>query len=627
MTGPITLPGDPVNPLQASSKNYVDTQISAVSSSVLATVAAQYLKLSGGTLTGFLTLHASPTSPNHAATKAYVDANSGGGGAGTEHVVDPAQPVAPVDGLLWTNPTENWPGEFLPLAGGTMEGPLVLADDPTNPMEAATKQYVDAMPGVPGPQGPPGPQGDPGTPGATGTPGTPGATGAKGDTGATGSQGPQGTPGTPGSPGAPGEQGPVGATGSQGPPGTTGAQGVKGDKGDTGNTGAQGAPGAQGPQGIQGIPGVAEAWHSGASAPAGVLGAVGDWYLNTTTGDVSEKTGASTWTVQANIRGPQGIQGIQGIQGATGNTGAPGTPGAQGPQGVKGDTGNTGATGSQGPPGTTGAQGPQGVPGPEGIQGQPGDPGQDGAEGPMGPQGDPGPEGPQGPEGPPGESGVGLYLPLAGGTMAGPIILSAEPTGYGMEAVPQSWVWDNFVQLAGSTMTGFLTLHADPTNPFHAATKGYVDTHGGGGGEGSPHVVDVTQPASPVDGLLWTNPDEDAAAAGAAHVVDPVEPVAPVDGLIWTDPSTGITKIWDEDNAEWITVGAGETSLGAGYVPGDPVYYGTVGVHAFTKGDFPGAVAFRIQVKVPAVVVLGRGHDCFLSFRWGGGGGGGYAES
>jgi phage-related tail fiber protein len=34
-------------------------------------------------------------------------------------------------------------GDYLPIAGGTMEGVLVLDDDPENDMEAATKQYVD----------------------------------------------------------------------------------------------------------------------------------------------------------------------------------------------------------------------------------------------------------------------------------------------------------------------------------------------------------------------------------------------------------------------------------------------------------------------------------------------------
>ncbi len=36
-------------------------------------------------------------------------------------------------------------GVYLPLAGGTMEGTLVLDANPVSPMEAATKVYVDTI--------------------------------------------------------------------------------------------------------------------------------------------------------------------------------------------------------------------------------------------------------------------------------------------------------------------------------------------------------------------------------------------------------------------------------------------------------------------------------------------------
>ena len=58
--------------------------------------------------------------------------------------------------------------------------------------------------------------------------------------------------------------------------------------------------------------GQAEAWFSGAGAPSGATGLVGDWYLNLTNGDVWEKTGASTWTLRGNIKGPQGDPGPAG---------------------------------------------------------------------------------------------------------------------------------------------------------------------------------------------------------------------------------------------------------------------------------------------------------------------------
>jgi hypothetical protein len=94
-------------------------------------------------------------------------------------------------------------------------------------------------------------------------------------------------------------------------------------KGPTGSQGPQGVQGPQGPQGNIGATGQAEAWYSGAAVPAAGLGAVGDWYLNTTTGDVSEKTATSTWTIRGNIKGPTGSQGPMGPTGPTGPQGTP----------------------------------------------------------------------------------------------------------------------------------------------------------------------------------------------------------------------------------------------------------------------------------------------------------------
>jgi hypothetical protein len=118
----------------------------------------------------------------------------------------------------------------------------------------------------------------------------------------------------------------------------TGPQGVKGN---TGATGAQGPTGATGPQGPTGATGTAGSkLHNITSTPSTSLGVTGDFALNTSNGDVYEKTGASAWTLRGNFRGPQGIQGTTGATGATGA------------QGVKGDTGSAGATGATGTPGS-----------------------------------------------------------------------------------------------------------------------------------------------------------------------------------------------------------------------------------------------------------------------------------
>ncbi len=57
-------------------------------------------------------------------------------------------------------------------------------------------------------------------------------------------------------------------------------------------------------------------WYEGTGAPAGGLGFNGDFYLNDANGDVYTKAGG-TWSVVANIKGPQGNPGV-GI--ATGGT-------------------------------------------------------------------------------------------------------------------------------------------------------------------------------------------------------------------------------------------------------------------------------------------------------------------
>ncbi len=187
-------------------------------------------------------------------------------------------------------------------------------------------------------------------------------------------------------------------TGPQGPAGQMGATGP------TGQTGAQGAQGLQGLQGIQGIQGIAgsngSVWSSGTSAPNISEGSINDFYINNSTGNYYKKTGASTWTLQANLTGPagqtgaQGAQGLQGIQGIQGTQGIAGNNGSIWLNGTSAPTNSDGAlndfyintstgdyykkTGAStwilqanlvGPAGQTGAQGAQGLQGLQGIQG------------------------------------------------------------------------------------------------------------------------------------------------------------------------------------------------------------------------------------------------------------------
>jgi hypothetical protein len=151
-------------------------------------------------------------------------------------------------------------------------------------------------------------------------------------------------------------------------------------------------------QGGGGAQGDGTTWLTGAGAPAGNIGEVGNYYINTTTGEFYEKVGDTSWALRGSFRGPQGIQGIPGEKGDTGDQGIPGpegdpgTPGSKwwtstaapdaalgiegdyhlnvttgdvslkvGPltwslqgniKGAKGDKGDTGDEGPQGPPGT-----------------------------------------------------------------------------------------------------------------------------------------------------------------------------------------------------------------------------------------------------------------------------------
>lgn len=90
MIGALVLPSDPVNPLEAATKQYVDTANSTQDTAITAaqTDATQALAdasaantnansrvlKSGDTMTGILTLSADPTNSLEAATKQYVDA-------------------------------------------------------------------------------------------------------------------------------------------------------------------------------------------------------------------------------------------------------------------------------------------------------------------------------------------------------------------------------------------------------------------------------------------------------------------------------------------------------------------------------------------------------------------------
>ncbi|CAF0728870.1 unnamed protein product [Rotaria sordida] len=178
--------------------------------------------------------------------------------------------------------------------------------------------------------------------GATGATGANGSNGAAGATGAAGSNGSNGATGATGPTGAAGSNG---SNGSAGATGATGAAGSNGAVGATGPTGATGSNGAVGAAGATGAAGTSENWLSGAVAPTGGQGAVGDWYFRTSNNEISEKTASTTWTSRATITGATGATGAAGSNGSNGAAGATGPTGAAGSNGAAGAAGATGATG------------------------------------------------------------------------------------------------------------------------------------------------------------------------------------------------------------------------------------------------------------------------------------------
>lgn len=72
-------------------------------------------------------------------------------------------------------------------------------------------------------------------------------------------------------------------------------KGGKGDKGDPGTNGTNGT-----------------LWYTGVGGPAPTLGAINDFYLDEVNGDYHKKVATTTWQLEGNLKGDQGIQGEAG---------------------------------------------------------------------------------------------------------------------------------------------------------------------------------------------------------------------------------------------------------------------------------------------------------------------------
>jgi hypothetical protein len=130
-----------------------------------------------------------------------------------------------------------------------------------------------------------------------------------------------------------------------------------------GPAGANGATGPQGPAGAAGSVGAAgKSLLNGTAAPTTAVGAVGDFYMDTTNKRLYGPKTATGWpTAFVSVVGPAGPAGANGATGPRGPAGPAGPNGATGPQGPAGPAGANGAAGPQGPAGATGATGSSGV--------------------------------------------------------------------------------------------------------------------------------------------------------------------------------------------------------------------------------------------------------------------------
>ena len=405
--------------------------------------------------------------------------------------------------------------------------------------------HVAGPPGMDGIQGPAGAQGP------TGPKGPAGPAGATGGVGATGDTGPKGDPGADGADGHDGAQGIAGTVGPAGPKGATGAKGRQGQRGPagpighTGPAGHDGTPGAAGPKGDQGLRGPAGA--QGATGPRGegihILSAVatqaglpktgnkhGDAHLVTSTGDLMIWGTDDRWHDTGHVAGPPGSAGIQGPAGAQGPIGHDGAEGPRGPAGHKGDpgiAGHDGATGAAGAAGATGPRGPKGNQGAVGPKGDKGDRGLDGSAGATGPTGATGPRGPQDiPAGgtltigdPAGkhtelvsrsDGGVEINVKDGSGGLINHFVVNEHGTALYEQPL---LIHDGIVIRAGyggpiiaeQSPSGDQTLRLgkDPVAPLDAATKDYVDKHGGSNILAKTAAPTATDARGLADGTLW----------------------------------------------------------------------------------------------------------------------------
>ena len=468
----------------------------------------------------------------------------------------------------------------------------------TGPIGATGASGLTGTTGPIGATGASGLQGTTGPIGATGASGLTGTTGPIGATGASGLQGTTGPIGATGASGLTGTTGPIGATGASGLVGFTGATGASGFTGATG----QGATGASGLVGFTGATGASG--FTGATGPIGATGASG---LQGTTGPIGA-TGASGLQ---GTTGPIGATGASGLTGTTGPIGATGASGLQGTTGPIGATGSSGVTGATGPIGATGASGLQGTTGPigatgaSGLQGTTGPIGATGASGltgttgPIGATGASGLQGTTGPIGATGSSGV-TGATGQGATGASGLVGFTGATGAtGASGFTGATGASGFTGATGQGATGFTGATGQGATGFTGSTgpQASIAIYGATGGSFTAQLnsnywlarnnITVTLPATPADNNFVTLVSGSTGISGCVVTPNAGQTIMESASSLALDTSVfNVTLVYRASTTDWLLA---DSVVGAAGSTGLLGFTGATGASGFTGATGQGA--------------------------------------
>ena len=164
-------------------------------------------------------------------------------------------------------------------------------------------------------------------------------------------------------------------------------------------------------------------------------------------------------------------------------------------------------------------------------------------------------------------------LALAGGTLTGLLTLSGPPVG-NLDASTKAYA-DTKVALAGGAMTGLLTLSGDPSQPLHSATRQYVDA-------GDAGVRQYVDRAAPIGGIMmWsgaTAPQNWLLCDGSVYPNASIPLLAPILANRFPGGTAGTSSAVPNISQKFPIGPGGAYVLGAS---------GGEAVHVLTSGEMP----------------------------------------